>query len=176
MTCLPRAHRPIALAVLAVVLATGCGTPTDPSPPPGSPTASVPTASPGLTPVPGGTTAASPTILEAGQADSDWGRIWDALPPSFPRYPGATPTETGAGPASAELVLPADVPTATSYMQAALETAGYSTEALSGPFEDGSTVIDSVGATAECRAQTRIAPLGELTVMTVLFGVGCPFR
>jgi hypothetical protein len=58
-------------------------------------------------------------------------------------------------------------------MQGALETATFTTEALSGPFEDGSLVLDSVGD-AGCRIQTTIAPLGGMTFVTVLYGAACP--
>jgi hypothetical protein len=60
-------------------------------------------------------------------------------------------------------------------MQAALEGAGYSTLAMSGPLEDGSIVIDSAGD-GDCRLQTSFAPAGDATLMTVLVGVACPFR
>jgi hypothetical protein len=58
-------------------------------------------------------------------------------------------------------------------MQEALETATFSTIGLDGPAEDGSFVLDSVGD-EECRIQTTIAPLGDTTFITVLYGAGCP--
>lgn len=54
-----------------------------------------------------------------------------------------------------------------------METATYSTEGLSGPLEDGSYVLDSVGD-GGCRIQTTIAPQGGLTLVTVLYGADCP--
>ncbi len=59
--------------------------------------------------------------------------------------------------------------------QVGLAAAGYSTEALSGPSEDGSLVIDSVGTDPACRVQTRIRPLGGTTMITVLYGAACPW-
>jgi len=129
-----------------------------------------PTADTTPVPVPSVGPAATP-----GQTKTAWGTIWDAVPPGFPRYPGSEPTETGAGPASATLSVPANVSMVATWMQSALERAGYSTEAMSGPFEDGSMVIDSVGPTsAQCRVETKIAPLGGTTVVTVLYGAACP--
>jgi hypothetical protein len=100
--------------------------------------------------------------------------IWDTLPPGFPRYPGSEPTETGEGAASAVLDVPADVQTVTTWFQAALEHAGFSTFTLSGPAEDGSMEIESVGPVDECRVRTTIAPLGGSTVVTILYGASCP--
>ena len=59
-------------------------------------------------------------------------------------------------------------------MQSELERATYSTEALSGPLEDGSYVLDSTGTAPGCRVQASIAPLGGLTTVTVLYGASCP--
>lgn len=155
----------MALLPLALVLA-GCG-PTVPSPP--LPTAP-PTASADVT----GTDAPSPAP-GGGQTDTEWGRIWDAVPAGFPRYPGSTVADDAAPePASLRTVVPDGDPGAIAeWMQSALETATYSTEGLSGPFEDGSVVLDSVGD-GECRIQTVIAPLGGMTFVTVLYGAACP--
>ena len=131
-----------------------------------------------LTPVPtapGDGPSASPSAT-VSQTDTDWGRIWDALPDGFPRYPGSVATETGqAGPVSAEFAVPADGETVTTWLQASLEGAGYSTEALSGPLEDGSRVIDSV-ADGGCLVQTIVTPLSGTTHVTVRFGANCPFE
>lgn len=137
------------------------------------PTATALTTVPTPVPTDPGTTArpSPPT-----QTDTDWGRIWDALPEAFPRYPGANPTETGEGPASAILDVgdaePAEVAT---FYQSALEGAAYSTLSMSGPREDGSWEIESVGE-ATCRTRTTIAPLGGSTIVTILFGAACPFE
>jgi hypothetical protein len=112
----------------------------------------------------------------AGQTETAWGRIWDSLPTGFPTYPGSAPAEeTASGPASAVLAVQgADARTIAGWMQSKLEQATYSTEALSGPLEDGSFVLDSTGPVPGCRVQVSIAPLGGLTTMTVLYGASCP--
>lgn len=111
-----------------------------------------------------------------GQTDTAWGRIWDSLPAGFPAYPGATPADEAAtGPASAVLTVQgAEAKTVAEWMQSKLEQATYSTEALSGPLEDGSYVLDSIGPAPGCRVQVSIAPLGGLTTVTVLYGADCP--
>jgi hypothetical protein len=110
-----------------------------------------------------------------GQTDTDFGRIWDELPSGFPAYPGSNPTETGEGPVSGQFSVPADVPTVAAFLQAAMEGAGYSTDALSGPFEDGSMSLESSNPDfGACRVQTTIAPAGDATLVTVLYGADCP--
>ena len=110
------------------------------------------------------------------QSDSEWGRIWDDVPAGFPIYPGSTVADDSSPqPVSATYAIagggdPAQI---ASWMQAALETATFSTEAQSGPLEDGSFVLDSVGEGA-CRIQVVVAPMGGLTFVTVRYGAACP--
>ena len=110
-----------------------------------------------------------------GQTDTDWGRIWDTLPVAFPVYPGAAPAEEAeTGPVSATFALEGpDAKTIVIWMQTELERATYSTEALTGPLEDGSFVLESIG-TADCRTEVAVAPLGGLTILTVRYGAACP--
>ena len=61
------------------------------------------------------------------------------------------------------------------WLQSRLELATFSTEALSGPLEDGSFVLDSVGD-EDCRIETTVAPAGGLTIITVRYGADCPFE
>ena len=125
-------------------------------------------------PSPDGSTAPSqqPPV---GQTDTDWGRIWDMVPAGFPIYPGATPAEEAAsGPVSATFALDGANPkVVATWMQNELERAGHTTESLNGPFEDGSYVLDSIGA-ADCRIQIAVAPLGTLTTVTVRYAAACP--
>ena len=59
--------------------------------------------------------------------------------------------------------------------RAGLLQAGYSIEALSGPAEDGSTAIDATGADPACRVRVTVRPFGGLTLVTILYGAGCPW-
>jgi hypothetical protein len=142
----------------------------------------------GLTPPPT-TSSASPTIptqpsagspdasAPAGisQTDTDWGRIWDGLPQAFPLYPGATPADDAATElVSATFVLSGpDARTVATWMQTELERATFATEALNGPLEDGSFILDSTGS-GDCRIQVAIAPTGGLTRVSVRYGAACP--
>jgi hypothetical protein len=149
---------------------------------------SSPTASAGATAndLPGATTSSeSPTPPSAstspssspaaGQTDTEWGRIWDTVPAGFPRFPGSTVAdEASPDPVSARFSVPGGDPKAiATWTQGALEEAGLDTVGLNGPAEDGSFVLDSVGA-SQCRVQTTIAPLGDMTFITVLYGSDCP--
>jgi hypothetical protein len=111
----------------------------------------------------------------AGQTDTEWGRIWDTVPATFPRFPGSNPADDAAAePVSARFAVPGGDPQAiATWMQGALERAHLSTVGLNGPAEDGSFVLDSVGD-GTCRMQTTIAPLGDMTFISVLYGSDCP--
>ena len=133
------------------------------------------TASPSPRPSTESPAPATSSALPAGQTDTEWGRIWDELPAGFPIYPGSTL----AGDASPEAVSgryaivggdPAEI---ASWMQTALEAATFSTEALSGPLEDGRYVLDSVGQ-GDCRIETTVVPLSRLTFLSVRYGAVCP--
>jgi hypothetical protein len=178
-------RRLAATLVVAVSSATLCagacgttpsGSPGQPSPPGGSPSGSAPaTSSQPATSAPSaaGSVSASPNRLPT-QSTVEWGRIWDALPPGFPRPAGAVPSDNGDA-VSGAFDLPEDVATASGVMQGALEAAGFRTVGVSGPLEDGSVVIDSTGPSPGCRVQTTIVRHGGVTMMTVLYGASCPF-
>ena len=156
--------RRLVLVTLAVAVA-GCVPNATPSP------SAAPTEAP---PSPSSSTPASPSAAP-GQSDNEWGRIWDAVPAGFPRFPGSSIADaTGPEPVSARYAVPDGDPQAiATWMQDALETATFSTEGMNGPFEDGGYVIDSVGV-SDCRIQTRISPEGGTTFIEVLYGAGCP--
>ena len=169
-----RGRRTLLLAALPFVLAA-CSVLYDP-PPSGTP---APTGeAPPLTPVPGGSTAASPAaeVSPPTQSDTEWGRIWDALPPSFPLPPDAVPTETGQGAASGSFAVGAAAPNTASLLESALTAAGFAIESREGPSEDGSFTLNAVGRDAGCAAQVRIVPLSGTTNVVVLYGAGCPFQ
>jgi hypothetical protein len=137
-------------------------------------TASSPTAE--LTPVPGGPTQSpvEPTGTPT-QTDTAWGRIWDAVPASFRRVEASTPADSITGPVSAAFVVEAQATDVSETMKRLLDGEGYRTD-QSGPLEDGSLVLDSTGTSAGCRVQTTLAPQSGTTLMTILFGAGCPFE
>ena len=167
----PTAARLLAAGLALVVAACGgSATSTPPGSTPG-PTQPAPTEVPGA----GDHTPAPTPGLLPSQA---WGAAWDALPPGFPVPTGAKPAEPGDpadGPASGAFVIDGAPDDVAGAMQNGLTAAGYSTEALSGPLEDGSLVIDSVGRDPACRVQTRVRPLGGTTMITVLYGAACPW-
>ena len=155
----------------SAIVAPATLAPSDTPPPSGGPTPPAPTK------VPGGndhTPAPSPGLLP----DEAWGAAWDALPPGFPVPANATPADPGDpadGPVSGAFVADGSPDDVVNAMQKALAAAGYSTEALSGPSEDGSLVLDSIGTDPACRVQTTVRPLGGTTMITVLYGAACPW-
>ena len=164
--------------VLVVLVASACNASSATTPGPSAaasaaPATAAPTeAQPSTSGAPASETP-GPDSNAMTQTDTEWGRIWDAIPRSFPVYPGATAaTEIGA-PASAQFVVPANVSTATTWMKSALDATGLRTT-VSGPLEDGSMTLDSVGPNG-CAAQTTIARTGGVTVLTILYGARCPF-
>jgi hypothetical protein len=187
----PRFRPPLAAvaAVLFVVAACSGGTP---SPAPSAaiatsgassaPTARA-TASPRTTAAPTTPATAAPTAATSGASASgeptittiDWGTIWEALPPAFPHYPGSRPTVDGGGPASAIVDLPADGPTASSWYQAALKTAGFTIVSATGPREDGSFDIVATKGPADCETEINLAPLAATTTATIYLAAACPF-
>ncbi|MFP5342488.1 MAG: hypothetical protein ACLGIJ_06150 [Candidatus Limnocylindria bacterium] len=158
------------IQLLASLAVAGAITACSPTTPTAVPSASV-SGAPG-DPATSDEPAGSPTTT---QTDTEWGRIWDDLPAGFPVAPGGTVADDASPePVTATLAYPTGEPAGiASWMQAALETATYSTEALSGPFEDGSLVLDSVGD-GGCRIQTVVAPAGGLILMTIRYGAACP--
>jgi hypothetical protein len=172
MSTRPRRLLPIAPLVLALA---ACG----PSGPvsPGAPSASEAPAEPSASVSASAEAPVDPSSAapETSQTDTDWGRIWDAVPAAFPRYPGSTPADDASGePASARYAVSGGDPQEiASWMQDALETATFSTLGLNGPEEDGGYVLDSTGG-GDCMVQTRVAPLGDVTFVTVLYGSACP--
>lgn len=166
-----RSRRLALISLTVAIVACSPGDPETPAPgdtaAPTAPATLPPTASPAG---PGPTEGPA-----AGQTETEWGTIWDAVPEGFPRYPGGVDAaDATSEPVSAVYAIEnADPAEVADWMQTSLELATYSTEVLSGPLEDGSHVLDSVGD-AGCRIQTRVAPLGTLILVTVLYGADCP--
>jgi hypothetical protein len=161
---------PIGLvAALAIALAacSSAGSPALPSPSSPPAIAATPTTS---------AAAASNAGSATSQSDTDWGRIWDSLPPGFPSIPGSTPSdEAASGPASAIFTVNGDSAKAiATALQTQLAAAAYTTVALGGPLEDGTYTLDMTGQPAGCMLQVRAAPLGGVTTVTILYGATCP--
>ena len=171
-----RTARPLLAGLVAVVMAflvLGCASTATPTASPPPATATPPAPSPSATPIP--TDAATPGPTQPGQSDTDWERIWDDLPPGFPSYPAAHPTETGSGPTSATLdagsAKPAEVVT---WYQTTLAAGGFALVSRDGPREDGSYELIVSGA-GSCDIRITAAPLGGSTIITVMYGAHCPF-
>ena len=103
------------LAIVLALLGTACNPSATNSP---SRSATTPSTAPepSLT---GGASAGLPTTTE-----TDFGRIWDALPPSFPTLPGQQPADPGAGPTSGSFVVNMTADDAARAMAAALDEPG----------------------------------------------------
>jgi hypothetical protein len=113
----------------------------------------------------------------AGQTDTGWGPIWNELPPGFPTPRGAQPGEARGGPFSAAWTVStrdASGPKAIAQLFAdAFSAAGYG-GGRDGPLEDGSyTAWASNGY--GCDIVVTALPRGEETLVTALYGAGCPF-
>lgn len=167
--------------LLAACGAASTGSPRNTSP---APTAVAPSATatsatpttPRPTKVPGGSDQTA--VPEPSTFKTAWGTAWDGLPSGFPLPAGAEPAEPAdptADPTSGSFVVAGAAKAVADAAQKALETAGFSTEALTGPYEDGSLVIDSVGTNPACRVQTRVLPQGGSTTISILYGAACPW-
>ena len=93
----------------------------------------------------------------------------------FPTYPGSTPAnDAGIKGASAVWAIPqGDAKEIADWYQQHLEAATFSTQALSGPLEDQSYVLDSVGD-GDCRMEVSVAPAGSLLLVSIRYGAACP--
>ncbi|MEO5966039.1 MAG: hypothetical protein ABIR11_11290 [Candidatus Limnocylindrales bacterium] len=184
MRLLPRARPLPSALVLAVALVAGACGATGPTTPPaasgatGATTSPVATATAALTPVPGGQTIGPDTTLEPKPAETripitktPWGEILDALPESFPIYPGASTTDVGEA-VSAAFAVPVDAEMAATWYHDALTAKGYAVD-VANALEDGSRVLDAQGDLPECRIQMTFRPEADSTIMTVLYAAGC---
>lgn len=170
-----RSARPVLLVALTTLLLAGCGPGTSVGPSASgtaTPASEPPASSSGPSAAP-----ATPEVSDApaSQTETEFGTIWDGVPDGFPRFRGGRDADdAGAGPASDVYVVPGgDAELIVGWLQAAMEDATYSTEALSGPFEDGGYELDSVGSD-DCRIRTTVAPQGDMILVTVLYGAACP--
>lgn len=171
-------HRVRALAIPALTALTALAVLAACSPgPTGTPAGSGASTPPSTTSSTTTPATASPGATPPGQTETAWGRIWDAVPPSFPAIPGAQPAEAGAEPVSAAFDLPAGAggvaDVARTYVDA-LGEEGWSVT-VDGPLEDGSLVVDAARAGTLCQVRVQAIPLGGIVRLTVLYGASCPF-
>ena len=120
-------------------------------------------------------TGGSPAPSLASQTDTAWGRIWDALPSSFPAITGTKiATDTGEGASSAQLSVPAARDQVVLFYRQVFRDAGYSI-GTDGPLEDGSVTVTATDGD-QCRMQLSVHGTGaQKSLVTVLYGAGCPF-
>jgi hypothetical protein len=160
---------PIVTIALAV-LAAGCTPTTSTQAPAGSAGRS-----PSPVIVPGG--PASPvvgaTIGPPTTTETEFGTIFDSLPPSFPKLLGQEPAETGAGPTSGSFAANMSVNDARKIVEVSLVAQGW-TVAVGSPLEDGTVVLEAKGA-AGCKTEVRFTPRSGTVMMSVLYGAACPF-
>ena len=108
------------------------------------------------------------------QTDTSWGRIWDAVPDSFPSPTGAEPaTDPGQGPASGHLVVTAAANDVADGYVVGLHGAGWTVN-KDGPLEDGSIVVNATKA-GGCKAQVSVKSIGDASLAAILYGASCPF-
>jgi len=128
-----------------------------------------------LTLPPPATQPSLPAPSLPSQTDTAWGRIWDAVPSTFPVIQGAVPaTDTGEGAASALLALQApDAMVIAAFYRDALQAMGM-TVSMDGPLEDGSVTVSGADGN-NCAVQVSVKPAGSTNLISVLYGAGCPF-
>jgi hypothetical protein len=112
-----------------------------------------------------------------GQSETAYGTIWDAVPDSFPVPTDAAEADPQQGPVSGAWTVPVaavSAPELAGYYLDALDEIGWGT-GIDGPLEDGSYMVWSSNGYG-CETFTMILPRGDESLITVLFGAGCPFR
>lgn len=163
------------LAITLALVAAACSPTATISPRP-SAAASPSAPEPSLTAVPGGPSnpVAGASLQLPTTTETDFGRIWDALPPSFPIPPDSIRTDSPGGPSSGSFALGMPVDDAARTMAAALTNQGWTADVAS-PLEDGTVVLAAAGAREGCAAEVRFTPLSGTVSMSVLYGAECPF-
>lgn len=159
---------------LALALALGACTSEPATSAVASPDASTPASTPSPTEAPTEDPTLDPNLPP--QAETGWGTIWTLLPPSFPEHPDATAADPAAGPVSGAFTVPAgaaDAKSVAEFYLAGLDALGYGT-GIDGPLEDGSYAVWASNAFG-CDAQVTVLPRGDESLVTVLYGAGCPF-
>jgi hypothetical protein len=174
----PRPSRPavlVAIGALAVLLAA-CG---------GAASTALPIQSSSCCTEPPTSTPAEPTEVPGGASvtpdplpddttttETEWGTILDAVPATFPVFPGAEPAEPLDEPASAVWIAAAGTEEVAGWYRDTLADV-FAIVELAEPLEDGSRALDAWADIPECRARVVFRPAGESTMITVLYAAGC---
>jgi len=168
VTALRRGVAFLVLCLAVFVALVGCRS-TVPSS--AAPLGSSPT--PGLTAVPGGNPTPAATLPTT--TETEFGRIWDAVPSSFPRPSGASVVDDST-PTSAVFVAQVGEPKDVSQgIGQALTKMGWNVD-VGSPLEDGTIVMEATGSPSGCKAEVRYTRRGGSVIMTVLYSAACPFR
>jgi hypothetical protein len=173
------AVRPLA-AVTIVLLVAACTTTGQSTAGPGATTASSPAAPAGSSAAPDATTLATdgtgptaPAPTAVGTTRTDWGEILDAVPDTFPVFPGATVADPPPAPASGIWLSKAPVDEVATWYRDQLTAASFASVDLGDALEDGSRVIDVTGDVPECKVELAVRPVDGSTMITVFYGSGC---
>ncbi|HUQ77951.1 MAG TPA: hypothetical protein VM427_03640 [Patescibacteria group bacterium] len=163
------------MAIIALALLGAACNPSGPSLSSRSPSPST-APEPSLTAVPGGPSspAGSAAASVPTTTETDFGRIWDALPASFPTLPGQQPADPGSGPTSGSFIVNMTPDDAARAMAAALTNLGWTADVASA-LEDGTVVLAADGMREGCASEVRFTPMSGTVVMSVLYGAECPF-
>jgi hypothetical protein len=161
----------LALLLVGALLPVACSSRAAQTAEPGFPT-SRPTTTASAPPPSVGVTTPLP-----GQSETSWGPIWNDVPDSFPVPIDAAVADPDHGPVSGAWTVPIAAVSAVAlagYYRDALDEIGWGT-GVDGPLEDGSYTVWSSNGYG-CDTLTTILPRGSESLVTVLFGAGCPFR
>lgn len=162
------ARRPFVLSC-ALILVVACGSTTSPSP-----SASAgPTDGPSITPVPGAPSRPPASNLPS-TTNTEFGRIWDELPTSFPKLPAQAPTDLGSA-TSGTFVVNGNASALATRMRGLLEQQGWAVD-VGSPLEDGSIVLEAAGTAEGCKSEVRFTPASGTVVVAVLLAAACPFN
>ena len=166
------AVRPVLLLAAVALIACACSTNPGNTAEPTTNSSALATAPDG-TPDAGEPSASAP----AGQSETGWGTIWDALPDWFPMPDGAKAADARSGPVSGAYTVPTTKGTAAqiaAFFRDELDAIGYGT-GLDGPLEDGSYTVWSSNGEG-CDTLTTVLPRGDENLVTILYAAGCHFE
>jgi hypothetical protein len=159
----------ISIAIAAIVAACGAASTTQPAGTSAG-SASGPSAGPGGD----ASSAVRPSLTPPTTTDTEFGTIYDALPPSFPKLLGQKPAETGAGPTSGSFVAKMSVADARKIIEVSMIAQGWTVQ-VGSPLEDGTVVLEATGGNSGCKTEVRFTPVSGTVMMSVLYGAACPF-